>query len=327
MLVGAVSVVAFDARHIARRFRGGTFDPTLQRQILAFAAPVSVAFFVEFVMSSADRVMVQFFLGPHELGIYAIGYSIAERAVTAVFMALGIASFPLLVRALERGGPESARRQATQNIEVLMAIALPAWGGFTVASGQIATVLAGPAYSAPVAELLPLSGVAVFLYALRTHYFSHAQLLTNRTWTLLQVSVPAVLVNIGTNAILLPHIGLMGAVWARLAAYLVALGISLWLCQRQFPLPFPVRSVAKASLATLTMCGLLHMLHLPSSTLGLIGTILIGGLFYTALAMVFDIGGLRTDGSGASPPAAGRHLKRGDCPGQRATVGDDGTEL
>ena len=294
MMVGAVTVVVFDARHIVRKFRRGVFDATVQRQIVAFAAPVSVAFFIEFMMSSADRVLVQYFLGPHELGIYAIGYSIAERAVTAVFMALGIASYPLLVRALERGGPDSARRQARQNIDILMAIALPAWGGFTVASGQIATVLAGPAYSAPVAELLPLSGLAVFIYALRTHYFSHAQLLTNRTWTLLVASVPAVLVNIGLNAVLLPTVGLMGAVWARLAAYLVALGISLWLCQRQFPLPFPGWSVAKASLATLAMCGLLHMLRLPDNTTGLIGTILIGALFYGALAIIFDLGGLRT---------------------------------
>jgi O-antigen/teichoic acid export membrane protein len=294
MLVGALTVVAFDARRIVHRFRGGAFDLILQKQILAFAAPVSVAFFVEFVMSSADRLMVQYFLGAYQLGIYAIGYSIAERAVSAVFLALGIASFPLLVRALERGGPDGARRQARQNIEVLMAIALPAWGGFTVASGQIATVLAGPAFSAPVADLLPLSGVAVFIYALRIHYFSHAQLLTNKTWTLLLASGPAVLVNIGLNAVLLPAVGLMGAVWARLISYLVALGISLWLCQRQFPLPFPVWSIAKAALATLAMCGLLHMLDLPNNTFGLIGTILIGGLFYGVVAILFDIGGLRS---------------------------------
>jgi O-antigen/teichoic acid export membrane protein len=294
MLGGAVTVVAFDARHILSRFRGGSFDATLQSQVLKFSAPISVAFFVEFVMNSADRMMVQYFLGPYELGIYAIGYSIAERAVTAVFLALGTASYPLLLRALERGGPDGARRQARQNIEILMAIALPAWGGFTVASGQIATVLAGPAYSTAVATLLPMTGVAVFIYALRIHYFSHAQHLTNRTWALLAASVPAVLVNIAMNAVLLPTVGLMGAVWARLASYLVALGISAWLCRRQFPLPFPAWSVAKASLATLAMCGLLHMLRLPANTPGLIGTILVGALFYGLLAIVFDIGGLRT---------------------------------
>lgn len=293
MLVGAAAVVAFDARHIVRRFRGGSFDPALQREILAFAAPVSVAYFVEFVISSSDRFLVKYFLGAYQLGIYAIGYSLAERAVSAVFLAIGVAAYPLLVRALERGGPDGARQQARQNIDMLLAIALPAWGGFTMASTQIATVLAGPAYSAAVAGLLPLSGAAVFVCALRTHYFSHAQLLTNKTWTLLIASVPAVPVNIVLNAVLLPKFGLIAAVWARLAAYLIALGISFWLCQRQFPLPVPGWSLAKATLATLAMCGLLHLLSLPNNVLGLSETVVIGGAFYGMLAIMFDIGGLR----------------------------------
>jgi O-antigen/teichoic acid export membrane protein len=294
MMAGALMVVVLDARHIVRRLRGGTFDLGLQKQILSFAAPISIGFFVEYVMSSADRMMVQFFLGAHELGIYAVAYNIAERAVTAVFLALGVASYPLIVRALERGGPEAARRQARQNVEVLMAIAIPAWGGFTIASRHIATILAGPAYAAPVAELLPLAGVAVFIYSLRIHYFSYAQQLTNKTWTLLVASAPAALVNVAMNAVLLPSVGLKGAVWARLVAYLVALGICLWLGQRQMRLPFPGLGVAKASLATLAMCGLLRVLTFPNNTLGLIGMILVGTLFYGVVAVAFDIGGLRS---------------------------------
>jgi O-antigen/teichoic acid export membrane protein len=294
MMVGALVVVAFDARFIVGRLRGGTFDLGLQKQILTFSTPIAIAFFVEFIMSSSDRMMVQFFLGAHELGIYAVAYSIAERAVTAVFMALGVASYPLVVRALERGGRDAAMRQAGQNVEVLMAIAIPAWGGFTVASGHIATVLAGPAYEERVASLLPLAGVAVFLYSLRTHYFSHAQQLTNRTWSLLTASGPAVVINVAMNALLLPSIGLMGAVWARLAAYLVALGISVWLCQRQLPLPFPVWGTAKASLATLVMCGFLRMVTFPAGTVGLVSMILCGILFYGVIALVFDLGGLRS---------------------------------
>jgi O-antigen/teichoic acid export membrane protein len=311
MLVGALTVVAFDARHILRRLRGGAFDLSLQWQILTFSAPVAVALFIEYLMFSADRMMVQFFLGPAELGIYAVGYSIAERSVTAVFMALGIASYPLVVRALERDGPAGARRQARQNIEVMMAIALPAWGGFTVASGHIAAVLVGPAFAAQVAELLPLSGLAVFIYSLRVHYFGHAQHLANRTWSLLLASAPAALVNIGLNALLLPSIGVMGAVWARLIAYVLALGINLWLCHRQFPLPFPARGIAKASLATVAMCGMLHMLELPQNAVGLAAFILIGGVFYALLAIAFDIGGLRSMWLVRRGLRPGRHLVPG----------------
>ena len=163
-----------------------------------------------------------------------------------------------------------------------------------MASGHIATVLAGPGYTERVAELLPLAGVAVFVYSIRIHYFAHAQHLANRTWTLLIASGPAVLINLIMNAALLPSVGLIGAVWARLAAYVAALGINLWLCQRQLPLPFPFVGVAKASLATLVMCGLLRVLTFPNNAVGLAGMILVGALFYGVIALVFDFGGLRS---------------------------------
>jgi O-antigen/teichoic acid export membrane protein len=294
LTIGALVVVAFDARRIINRLRSGTFDLDMQKQILLFSAPICISFFVELVMSSTDRVMVQFFLGSNELGIYAVAYSIAERAVSAVFMALGIASYPLVVRAMERGGAEAAIRQARQNVELLIAIALPAWGGFTVASGHIATVLAGPAYATRVSGLLPLAGAAVFMYSIRVHYFSHAQHLTSKTWSLLSASVPAVLINIAMNAVLLPELGLIGAVWARLTSYVVALGITLWLCRRQLRLPFPVWGAAKALVATLAMCGVLYMLNFPRNTVGLIELILVGALFYGTFALLFDFGGLRS---------------------------------
>jgi O-antigen/teichoic acid export membrane protein len=211
-----------------------------------------------------------------------------------VFMALGIASYPLVVRAMERGGVEAAIKQARQNVEVLIAIALPAWGGFTVASGHIATVLAGPAYASRVSGLLPLAGVAVFMYSIRVHYYSHAQHLTNKTWSLLAASCPAVLINVVMNLVLLPQVGIIGAIWARLASYVVALGISLWLCRRQLPLPFPVWGATRALVATLAMCGVLTALDFANNTLGLVEMIVVGALFYGTIALVFDFAGLRS---------------------------------
>ncbi|HTI84956.1 MAG TPA: oligosaccharide flippase family protein [Acetobacteraceae bacterium] len=294
IMAGALVVVALDAKYIKSRLRNGSFNLDMQKQVLMFSAPICISFFVEFIMSSCDRLMVQFFLGSHELGIYAVAYSIAERSVSAVFMALGIASYPLVVRAMERGGVEAAIKQARQNVEVLIAIALPAWGGFTVASGHIATVLAGPAYASRVSGLLPLAGVAVFMYSIRVHYYSHAQHLTNKTWSLLAASCPAVLINVVMNLVLLPQVGIIGAIWARLASYVVALGISLWLCRRQLPLPFPVWGATRALVATLAMCGVLTALDFANNTLGLVEMIVVGALFYGTIALVFDFAGLRS---------------------------------
>jgi O-antigen/teichoic acid export membrane protein len=294
MLIGAAVVVIFDIRHIVGRLRGGSFDIRLQREIAGFAAPISLAFLAEYTVASADRLLVQIYLGADALGIYAVSYSIAERAVTSVFLALGIASYPLVVRAFERDGARAARRQALENAELLMTIAIPALGGFCVVSNHVAAVLVGSAFSDRAATLMPPIAVAVFLSALRAHYFSHVQHLTNRTWRLLIALVPAAVLNLALNIILLPRVGLMGGVWASVIAYAVGLGISMWQARLEFVLPFPVRQTAKAAAATLVMCVAMRLLNFPNSGPGLMLMITVGGTIYATLVGILDIGRVRS---------------------------------
>lgn len=293
MLAGAVLVVLSDIPHIVRRLRGGRLDWQLQREMVRFAVPVALAFFAEYIVASADRLLVQIYLGAEQLGIYAVSYSIAERAVTAVFMALGIASYPLVVRAFERDGARAARKQALENGELLVAISIPAMGGFCIASGHIAAVLVGPAFAARAAALMPPIAAAVFLSAMRAHYFSHVQHLTNQTWRLLIALGPAAVLNMALNVVLLPRIGLMGGVWASVVAYIVALCISVWQAHAEFGWPFPVWQAAKASVATAVMCATLYLMRFPTNLIGLVLMILAGGLIYGVLLIAFDIGHVR----------------------------------
>lgn len=293
MLVGAILVVLSDIPHIVRRLRGGRLDWQLQREMIRFAVPVALAFFTEYIVASADRLLVQIYLGAEQLGLYAVSYSIAERAVTAVFMALGIASYPLVVRAFERDGARAARQQALENGELLVAVSFPALGGFCIASGHIAIVLVGPAFAQKAAALMPPIAVAVFLSALRAHYFSHVQHLTNQTWRLLIALAPAAALNMVLNVVLLPRIGLMGGVWASVIAYIVALAISVWQARVELGWPFPVWQATKAAAATAVMCAALYLMRFPTNLIGLVLMISAGGLTYAVLLIAFDIGHVR----------------------------------
>jgi O-antigen/teichoic acid export membrane protein len=294
MLIGSLAVLLADSSRLFHRLRGGSFDLRLQREIAGFAAPISLAFFAEYIVASADRLLVQIYLGADALGIYAVSYSIAERAVTCVFLALGIASYPLVVRAFEREGAHAARMQAVESAEMLMTIAVPALGGFCVVSNHVAAVLVGPAFSGRAAQLMPLIAFAVFLSALRAHYFSHVQHLTNRTWRLLIALAPAAILNLALNIVLLPRMGLMGGVWASVIAYALGLAISIWQARGEFGLPFPIRQTAKAVAATLVMCVALKLYAFPPGTGGLLMMIVVGGLLYGAQVAILDIGRIRS---------------------------------
>ena len=293
MLVGAAVVVLFDVSRTRARLRGGRFDPQLQRQVIGFGAPIALAFLVEYIAASSDRLLVQFFLGSDALGLYAVSYSIAERAVMAVFLAVNVASYPMLLRAFERHGREGAQEQARENAEIMITIALPAWGGFTIASTHIATVLVGADYTASAAQMMPLIGLAIFLCGLRSHYFSHALHITRSTWGFMIATVPAALINIVLNVILLPRVGLMGAVWSSIIAYFFGLIISVWQSYRTFPMPIPLRETLKALAATIVMCAVIRLISFPHDAIGLMSLMATGGLIYAVLTLLFDIGGMR----------------------------------
>lgn len=294
LLAGSCAVVLFDSRRIVARLLLGRVDLRLQMEILRFALPISVAFFVEYLVSSTDRFLIEFFLGAHALGIYAVGYGIADRAVGAVFLALSVGAYPLVVRALERDGTAAAQDQARRNATLLIAAAVPAFGGFLVTFGRIASVLVGRSYVTGATELMPVCAIAVFLYGLRTQYYAHAAHLANRTSALIVASVPAAVINLCLNMALLPSIGLAGAAWARLLAYAAALAISIFQARRLFPLPFPPGEFGKACLATGIMCVALALLRFESGTFGLIGMIATGMVIYVTLCLCLNIAGLRT---------------------------------
>ena len=293
MLIGSAVVILFDANRVIGRLWGGRFDGRLLREIAQFALPISITFFIEYLAATADRFMIQFLIGVDLLGIYAVGYGIADRAVGAVFLALAVGFYPMVVRALERHGREAARREAAGTIEILVAVVIPAFGGFVIASRHIAAVLVGPAYAPGAAALMPLSALAVLLFALRCHYYAYALHLSNRTWSLLTSSAPAVVVNLGLNAALLPSIGLIGAVWAKVIAYGLALTISVWQARRWFPLPFPMKVAVKAIVATVIMCTGLSVSRFPENFMGLVTMVSEGGAIYLLLAICLNIAGLR----------------------------------
>ncbi len=291
--LGAAVIVLMDLRRLLQRLRGGAFDARLQRQLIAFGAPTAISFGFEYITASSDRFLVNHFLGPNAVGIYAVGYSLAERAVGAAFMALSIAGYPMMIRANEREGRAGAWKQGLANAKVLATLATPALGGFVVAAPRIAAVMVGPAYAVQAGAIMPAIGLGIFLFGLRAYYYANALDLANKTKLSLFASVPGAVLNLSLNFLLLPRIGLMGAVWSTVAAYGLELAISVVQSRRIYPLPFPARDAVKSVVATLLMCAILWWVPFRANALGLVCQVGVGIATYGALALLLDMAQVR----------------------------------
>ena len=274
MLAGSALVLLADLRTMVRG--AGPPDRAVLRELWGFGAPLVVAHGLSALTAYADRLFVERLLGPFAVGLYAAAYGVAERAVSLVLMGVTLGAYPLAVAALEREGPDAARRQLARNGVVLVALGLPAAVGVACTAPQIAAVLVGPEYRAGVVGLMPWIAGLAFLRGITAHYFDQALHLGRRTDLFLRTLTPAALLTVTLNPLLLSAMGLAGAVCAALAAQAVTLAVTVAAGRRVFAVALPAGQVLRAAAAAAAMGAVLLAVPFPESAAGLAATVAAG---------------------------------------------------
>ena len=225
-------------------------QPGLTSELLAYGLPLTAILALNFVISSSDRFLVAWFLGTDAAGAYAAGYDLGWSLVLLLMTIVNLAGYPLVVRAMERDGPASAQVQLQQNGLLLLAVALPVLVAVVILAPNIARVVLGAPFRDEGTRLLPWIGLAAFVSGARLFYVNLAFQLSRKTLSQVWVSLVAALLNLGLNWLWIPRFGLLGAAWATLLAYGVALVLGWWLGRRVFPLPLlPVDALKPAGAA------------------------------------------------------------------------------
>jgi O-antigen/teichoic acid export membrane protein len=274
-----------------------SLDKKLARKLLAYGLPLMATLSLGVVVSNSSRFFLGWLRDSEATGMYAAGYDLVDRTIGILMSVVNMAAFPLVVRCLEQEGETAGRRQLAHNAVVLLAVGFPAATGFVVLSPRIADVFLGSAFRLSAAAVIPWIAVAMLISCMRSFYLDMAFHLSGHTVRQIWVAVGAAVVNVGLNAWWIPTLGLMGAAYAAVAAYVVAALISFVLGRRLFALPFPVKEGAKVVLASAIMTGLVWPLLGLQGVGGLAAQIAGGVVAYGAFAFVLDIAGIRT-GSG-----------------------------
>src|SRR5690606_21646245 len=206
------------------------------------------------------------------------------------------ASWPLVVRALEREGAGAARELALRGTALLLAIAVPSAAGLALLSREIGGLLLGEGFRH--AALLPVLAAATLLAGVKTYHFDLAFQLGLRTALNVSVWLLVAAANVGFNLWWIPAWGLPGAAASSLAAYALGLAASAWLGRRVFALPFPWRDLARVLAATAAMAAVLiawpFAPSIEEARSGAAATqlalqIVSGAAAYAVAALVFDV--------------------------------------
>jgi O-antigen/teichoic acid export membrane protein len=251
-------VVAIQMGDVLRR---GLIHPTaidwdLIRTSLMFGMPLIAYELSSLVLDSADRIIVQRYMGDHSLGLYSAAYSISGYLQDVVMTPLNLALFPIYMRLWNEEGKEATSRFLSMALSWFSVIALFIVGLSTLCSGDALVFLASNRF-AGAEGLLKVLVPALMVYALHI-FFNVGLVLQKRTTLLAIIVIAAAAVNIAANFLWIPRYGLMGAAGATFLSYAVMV-VTLIVVNRKI---LPLR--VNPSLAISGLLALLCAYPLPT---------------------------------------------------------------
>ena len=268
---GGPAVLNFlNARKKLGGFRDGTGTDWLQhfRPVLTFFM-LSVAISI---YTSMDVVMIGFLSGDTQVGYYGAATRMKGIAVSFV-TALGGVLMPRVSNYLAEGRKEEFRDLVTKNFAFVFLIAAPMALYCTGMADQVILLLSGERFRGAI---MPMRAISVTILLIGLSNVTGMQILvpSGREFLTTVSTVWGAVVNLIVNLVLIPRMGVMGAVAGTVMAEAAVLLVQI--CFLKDELPTFLKSIeiwkialanAAAFLATLGMRKFMHM-DVPANVTG-----------------------------------------------------------
>jgi O-antigen/teichoic acid export membrane protein len=295
ILAQVIPIIVYMKKYFKFNTRYLKINKFFLKEIFQYGFPLTFSFLLVFIVSSSDRILIEYFLGAGSVGLYSIPYEFSTFTLTNVFMVFSLAFFPILVKDLEHNGITQTKKRIKQYAEVLLSFTLPCAIFMFMLAPFIAELFLGTKYSSSEAILIiKLISIASFLAGLKAYYFDYSFQLGKNTYAQIIPVIFAAASNIIANLILIPSLGVIGAVVATVISYLLGIILSIIIGNKIFPMGVPGKQTLRVVIINWILLTLLYVLPFNEiNWLNFIVIILIGGLSYIALMILFNVNNAR----------------------------------
>lgn len=237
LIAGALLSWFFFGRQPWRNVKPHWPDPETLKQYSTYGLPLAMTFVLAWVTSSSDRLMIAWLMEEAAVGLYSVGYDLAQHTLGLLLGIINTAALPLAIRALEHKGIGAASAQMRHNGELVFVGALAGAAGLLAIGPAMIILFVGEGFRAGASSVFPWIVVSAAISGIKSFYFDNAFHLTKKSSWLVLTSGLAALVNVIANLLLIPRFGISGAAWGTLVALLIAMVSSAWIGRRVFPMP------------------------------------------------------------------------------------------
>lgn len=296
IICGLVIVGGIDLLFMWKRLRGGQFQPKKAKTYFVYGAPLCIGLLLSYALNSADVYLIAALMNEASAGEYNAGYNLANRSLEILFVWVSMAVTPVAVTAMEKEGTEKSREILKNYGATLLWITIPAATGIALVAKDAGFIL-GEGIRDNAVMVMPWIALAGLINGFMTYYVHRAFMLSGQTHKFVWALVVPVILNIGLNLFLIPTYGLMGAVWATILSYTLAIVIATILGRRDYPLPLPIRAGLEIMCCSAIMAGVVYFLPLSQMKPGILTLIIkgtVGVIVYSIACWALNAADCRT---------------------------------
>ncbi|RLI81178.1 hypothetical protein DRP04_06720 [Archaeoglobales archaeon] len=267
---------------------------SLASEMAKYGFPLVVGNLAAWILSLSDRYVLEFFRGPHEVGIYSASYGISEKSILLIVSLFRISSGPIAMNIWEEKGEKDSKEFLSIITRYYLISCLPAVIGLSVLAKPVVGLLTGPEYHEAY-RIVPLIALSALFLGL-THRFGIGFCYHKKTYLATICVVACGLLNLGLNFLLIPKYGYIAAAITTLISYAFFLLLQIVLSRRYFVWEFPFKSLVKVVSASSIMAAVIYPIGnslTPSPLTNLIVGIFVGVIIY--FIMLFLLGEIQSN--------------------------------
>jgi O-antigen/teichoic acid export membrane protein len=283
MLAGVGVGVVYGLCHLRRSFRL-RFSRDRLKEMLIFSAPFVPSGIAVFISTYVDRMMINHFLSVGDVGLYGIGYRLAN-VVVLVMVGIRTALTPLVYAHYQEA---DTPRQLERIFRFFVAAALFGFAAITLFAIDILVLLTHPAFYGGAEVVIYL--VPAILLA-QMYIFAPGISIARKTHLILWVNVLGAIVNTALNWLLIPLMGLIGAALATMLGYLCVFSAYMILSQRFYHVPHQWGRIAVAALIAFLLAAIVPNLPLQDVSRWIVSLLSLAFL----LGIIVSVGLLRPE--------------------------------
>ena len=229
----------------------GIFRWDITGKFASYGFPMIGLFIFDYLLSFSDRLFLDHYMGSGMVGVYGANYDLIKQILLFLMIIQSYILYPQINNAYEQGDHATVNKMLSFNLNIFIIIFMPLCILVIYFNQFISGIFIGEKFSGSSAQLIPIFSVMLLLWGTKIYHFDYFFQLKEKTKYPMYILSLGSIINICFNIYLIPALGIVGAAYATIIAYLVVFIISIIVSRRLIPNKFNVAILIKTGIILL----------------------------------------------------------------------------